>query len=541
MPITSAATADYASPADTTSGSYCCDIERLINESGAKIVITNAQKVNEGGGSFIAYNISIGNLMTKRRYSEFESLRNSLCKLYPTALVPPIPEKHSFTDYATMQNRVKDDVVMIEKRKRMLQTFLNRLAEHPILSTAHAFHRFLDVVPWSEVLHQPPLNNLPKNPHMVSPTKAKSSGNNTDSASSSGLLPNLPNPSPTQKLRQPDMRFADSEAFTNKFIECMSLNVDKSQRRVVKRLGELANDYSELGAIYNGFSLNETGALANAIEKVGQAIDSSYVSTGEMIATLESEFAEPIQEYTQYGQHIKQVLKYRHLKHLQVEVTEDNLESKRAMLETLEKTENEAKRIEEALKRDRQEQMASSFGSIKAGATGAGDDEGQEQSSEHGQRKNSMERQEEMQGNRTQEASSTVPATATTTDEERSTGFGEPSKVRGRKRSSGTNFLSVISHKIHGIMDVDPELTRRNNIGKMKDAISQLEETLEVSSNDLVQISAAIQHDLDRFQQQKIADLREMLLAYARSHVKWCEKNLNAWEEAQAEIEKINV
>lgn len=46
-------------------------------------------------------------------------------------------------DYAALQTRVKDDLPMIEKRKRMLQTFLNRIAKHPELSRDHVFHRFL--------------------------------------------------------------------------------------------------------------------------------------------------------------------------------------------------------------------------------------------------------------------------------------------------------------------------------------------------------------------------------------------------------------
>ena len=33
---------------------------------------------------------------------------------------------------------------MIAQRKRMLQTFLTRVARHPILSNEHVFHRFLD-------------------------------------------------------------------------------------------------------------------------------------------------------------------------------------------------------------------------------------------------------------------------------------------------------------------------------------------------------------------------------------------------------------
>lgn len=58
---------------------------------------------------------------------------------------------------------------------------------------------------------------------------------------------------------------------------------------------ELANDYAELGAVYNGFSLNENGQLANAIEKVGQAVDSSYTLTGQLvrIALLAFKHASP--------------------------------------------------------------------------------------------------------------------------------------------------------------------------------------------------------------------------------------------------------
>ena len=33
---------------------------------------------------------------------------------------------------------------MIARRRRMLQTFLNRIARHPILSNERVFHRFLD-------------------------------------------------------------------------------------------------------------------------------------------------------------------------------------------------------------------------------------------------------------------------------------------------------------------------------------------------------------------------------------------------------------
>ena len=83
----------------------------------------------------------------------------------------------------------------------------------------------------------------------------------------------------------------------------------------------------------------------------------------------------------------------------------------------------------------------------------------------------------------------------------------------------------------------------------------QLEDALHLSAQDLKYASSTIQADLDRFQRQKVADLREMAISMARSHREWCKqvrifvflkliaeksgKNLEAWEEAKKEIAKI--
>ena len=44
----------------------------------------------------------------------------------------------------SIKGRVKEDQYIIEQRKRMLQTFLNRLVRHPILGREHIIHRFLE-------------------------------------------------------------------------------------------------------------------------------------------------------------------------------------------------------------------------------------------------------------------------------------------------------------------------------------------------------------------------------------------------------------
>ncbi|KAI8997906.1 hypothetical protein BDB01DRAFT_772871 [Pilobolus umbonatus] len=480
-----------------------CNIERALHRDENYIFITGAHKQSDSptGKSYIAYHIRIGDIETKRRYSEFESFRKAMTLLHPALIVPPIPEKHSLVDYAALQTRVKDDLAMVEKRKRMLQTFLNRIAKHPELGQDHVFHRFLENgVTWTDVLHSPPLSTLPKNPlHMIVSKQDDIPAYAFNPTLASNLIPS---PSAAYQLKDPDPRFEESEKFTFRIANYMSNNLDKSQRKVIRRLGELASDYAELGAVYNGFSLNESGAVANAIEKIGQAVDASYTETTQMVTSLEGEFAEPIQEHAQFAQIIKQVLRFRHIKHAQVELIETTLNNKKENLDNLLSMENEARRLEEAITRER-----------TIGSNAINVDELNDQSQS--------------------ESNNDTPYSSTYS----------PRPIRPSNNWSGSpmKVISAVGHTIQNIIDVNPEATRRNQIGISKDAISVLQEALDLTSNDLTTISSELQADLDRFQTEKIQDMRDMLIAYAKIHIRYCQKNLESWQEARAEVEKIPI
>lgn len=60
--------------------------------------------------------------------------------------------------------------------------------------------------------------------------------------------------------------------------------MERVNRRVTKRWGERAGDLSELGAVWNGFSLVEAGKLGEAVEKVGQAVDQEYLATAALVS-----------------------------------------------------------------------------------------------------------------------------------------------------------------------------------------------------------------------------------------------------------------
>ncbi|KAJ2760082.1 Sorting nexin, cytoplasm-to-vacuole targeting pathway/endosomal sorting, partial [Coemansia nantahalensis] len=360
---------------------YCCSIDRYLHEllddaseqrrrAEAQdgeyqapqlyfvVHIGEAEKMTEGGSSFIAYTISYGEYEVKRRYSEFESLCSCLCRLYPTFIVPPIPEKHSLTQYAVLQKRAKEDQYIIERRKRMLERFLNHLVVHPILSSEHILHRFLEGgVSWTEVLHSPVITGLPRTPLHSSPSRAPGSSLADGMsqpppkiAATNSLAADVPLPSSLAPIKNIEPRWMDCELFTNKYANHFAGVIERNERRIYRKLGELSGDYSELGATLNGFSLLEhPEGLAAAIEHTGQAVDSSYIETGHLLTQMEAEVGEPIHGYSQYAAIIKQVLRFRLLKNLQLEGVEEALTRQRTKLERLLQADDEAKRLAHAL------------------------------------------------------------------------------------------------------------------------------------------------------------------------------------------------
>jgi hypothetical protein len=137
---------------------------------------------------------------------------------------------------------------------------------------------------------------------------------------------------------------------------------------------------------------------------------------------------EPLHVYAQYAQIIRQRLAFRHQKHVQYELVQEALEHQRDKLDALEQAEREARRLEEALE------------SGGRGLTGTIEQSEEEMRAE---RERERERQE---------------------------------RLTRRKQGGGNgySFFSAVKHSLSGMMDVDPEATRRANIGRTRDNIAQV-------------------------------------------------------------------
>lgn len=80
--------------------------------------------------------------VVRRRYSDFEWLRQQLALVYPTHIVPPLPEKHSLFEQIDRYDR---EFIMC--RMQLLHRFLNRVADHPVLSCDKKYKAFLTEPP----------------------------------------------------------------------------------------------------------------------------------------------------------------------------------------------------------------------------------------------------------------------------------------------------------------------------------------------------------------------------------------------------------
>lgn len=519
-----------------------------------EIQIISAGKNTEGGGGFITYTIRTKEIEVRRRYSEFASLRQTLVNLHPTLIIPPIPEKHSFADYAAKPTKAKEDAGVIELRKRMLATFLNRCRRMKEVREDGVWWRFLDPnVSWSEVLHSHPAASIPKNnlkaPPLdpANPTQGHSylpvpSANaklrSSSSTSQSGTPTSPPQstsasaashttpqiqyarfPPLSQDLSEPELDpyFSTFESSSKDLELLLTGSMEKVNQRLLRHLFALSDDLMDLGARYNAFSLSEQSAsVAHAIEKTGQACDFTYLQTRDMSSGLSAGFAEPMRESAQFAGVVRSVLRYRVLKRIQEEMTRDELEKARMRLQQLEQSEMEAKRIEQYMS------SSGMYNSPSAPPNRSASTRSNQSASSNPQSHAATEDDKESvdsdfpptagtstsqslpaasQGHLSDPAPYSPPPANPPPTHKRATSGGVANKLFGR-----------ITHAIQGVTDQDPERARRDALGKTKESLGQLEQAIEVSQKDVRDASKGVLEDLRRFQGQKEDDLRHYMV-----------------------------
>ena len=155
----------------------------------------------------------------------------------------------------------------------------------------------------------------------------------------------------------------------------------------------------------------------------------------------EQSWTEPLHEYSQFADIIKKLLTYRHQKHVQYEMTKYALETKREQVDDLERSEVEAQRLQSAL----------------SGAT---------------RPTSSTIRRPGGRSVLSGEVDEDDGSASAPTDQASSVYSSQP--LLPRRKQSSVGLLGALSYSLHGLMDVDPETARRNQLSKTKESISQV-------------------------------------------------------------------
>lgn len=300
-------------------------------------------------------------------------------------------------------------------------------------------------------------------------------------------------PPESRKLSEKDLDpyFINFEASTRELELLSQGNIEKVNRRALAHLSSLSADLMELGARYNGFSLSEQSpTVAAAIERVGQAADTSYIETEELSTSLSANFAEPMRETSQFASVVRNVLRYRVLKRVQEEMTRDELAKKSTLLQSLERSEQEAQRIDQFLNRTSspsgaggnatksQRSLSTSSTTSTPGGMEGGD--GRPSSSGGGGGGGGGEDTASIDSDFPPTHGETIgSATGSSQGAVSKRHDSAPSSSPAHRKSTSGTFVANkifgrISHAVHGFVDVDPERTRRDQIGKTKESLTQV-------------------------------------------------------------------
>lgn len=290
---------------------YYSKIDQKL-QKGAIIYVKDPKKIGEGRDAYISFLVEIDGQGVRRRYSDFDHFREVLMKQNPTCIVPPLPEKQpvSMANMAS-GNRVAESSEFIEKRRKRLEAFLNRLAQHSILGASPLFHKFLETENWTQVIAE-----------------------ENASQPSTGFLSSLT--FLERKVQKPDPKFAELTNQSHNFGQHISA-VERNCRKLLRRQNDLASDFAELGGNFNNFAKFET-QLSSALEKCGGAADAHFLAFRFLNAKIDEGFLDPLQDYVLFAGVIKTVLTKRDQQQAAVEGLEEQLTTKKTQLKNLETT-----------------------------------------------------------------------------------------------------------------------------------------------------------------------------------------------------------
>lgn len=560
---------------DTVYHDYESRVIKLLSPNyRPRIEIIDAGKSNEGTThalkKYVVYTIKLlseefpkEEIQTRRRYSDFESLRDTLTRIFPLLVIPPIPPKNYFslnmlnglvgsnvgststnfngnsattlgdttpthslgaTSYSYINSNHLNKIRLIEHRKRLLSNFLNRCLNIPQVRNLEFFAKFLDPsANWSDeiVLID---SQLPKSIYQLNPEN----GLKTDSVYSTLPVPASSHPlgihflskrklaekttkilsgsKPAENLSS-EQPTADSmktlPATGNGGAETekpiKASSLDDINKRIVENLIGMSSDYVELGTALNSFSLN----LA----------DSAKVKAGK---SPESDDSKLDIVFDKVG--------------VAFDRSHSTHQSLIAELET---------KFSEPLGE------AAQYSSIFATVKRFHDRKQKQKTLLEADIKEKKKELIELRKIDIQSEPSELDVTISTNTNEGSSGTAEISPESDKKNSSKLNMfirlgsIKKITKYVSEIIDQNPEQTRKQRISTLQTKLSILEKCQTIVLGDIAYITDELDKTHKLFQLEQLQAIFHILLNYNCIFIGWARKNIEIWEEIKEEVQSL--
>lgn len=332
-------------------------IAKLMEDENIAIEIVGTERLMNT--SVMVYIIELGNnqdeskIVVKRRYSEFRSLRETLQKLFPTVIIPPIPEKHTIFTYLVNSLNNSKELDIIETRKRHFKFFLRDiiLNSDPKLRSCPLFHKFLDPnyeLCWSNAMNEPPVNLIPRNLLLANPINPTDQNglytllpgvNGFDFSSSKDTLSSLSklnkdltklgehveasklnsnhiDKTPDNFFSKISSKLINEETMFHQNVRVLN-DITRVNSKTLKDLRSIIANLIELGGNLNNFSLqihevnSTSNILSTLIERFGSTIDTNFLAFESYLANyMIPNWQEPLHQITQYYLGALQIIKF---------------------------------------------------------------------------------------------------------------------------------------------------------------------------------------------------------------------------------------
>ncbi|CAG0919383.1 unnamed protein product [Notodromas monacha] len=238
----------------------------------------------------------------RRRYNDFKWLRNRLEAENPSRVIPPVPEKHNLKEQLDRYGRE-----FILQRMFLLNKFLQRLADHPVLSYDQNLVAFLTSSPAEFACHKKRREGLF--------VRVSTSMQNMSSLSVYLIKPQAP-------------EFDQIGAYIGKFGEKLNF-----VGRVGSRIHQERTYYArELKMLAPALLLwaNCESKLKQTLEILASAVDTSAKANDGLLHSHNFKFHLPLREYELWVDAVKSSLKRRDHFQVAYELSVEDLERKRA-------------------------------------------------------------------------------------------------------------------------------------------------------------------------------------------------------------------